>query len=150
MKAFRREVRRELARAAADPEIRRRHEQLVSELRAECYYVLARWVDEALAEEGFGPKRRARIWGRVMGRALWAAYMEQGLPLQEAIDFILPRRVPDDDPAVATGLLQDGEAVGGHRRGAPGEAGAKVGPAGGAPDDVQDVSAAVPMKTGAS
>lgn len=92
LKARRREIRRELERAARDPDIRRRHEELVSELRAECFYVLARWVDEALAEEGFGPKRRGRVWGRVKGRALWAAYMEQGLPIDEAIHEAVERR----------------------------------------------------------
>ena len=84
LKQFRREVRRELARAAADPEIRRRHEQLVSELRAECFYYLLDLFCDALKEEGFGPKRLARVLGRVKGHALWGLYMDQGLPLEEA------------------------------------------------------------------
>lgn len=86
LKAFRKEVRRELARAAADPDLRRRHEELVSELRAECFYYLLNLFSDALREEGFGPKRLARVLGRVKGHALWGLYMEQGLPLEEACE----------------------------------------------------------------
>lgn len=84
LKAQRREIRRELERQLRDPRRHREVEEAVRMLRQECLTFLALRVDEALEKEfGFGPKRRARLWGRVKGGALWDALMERGLPLDE-------------------------------------------------------------------
>lgn len=89
LKQQRRSMRRELERQLRDPQHNRQVEQAVSDLRHECFAFLALRVDEVLHKAfGFGPKRRARLWGMVKGGALWEAYMERGLPLDE----IAPRR----------------------------------------------------------
>lgn len=85
-KRLRREARRELERAANDPRHRQDVEDAVRSLRAECYYVVARKVDDALRElYGFGDKRLARVWAHVKASAMWEPYMEQAARIDEAV-----------------------------------------------------------------
>ena len=84
LKRQRRELRRELERQLRDPGLHREVEEYMAAMRAECYYIVARLVDDALRDlYGFGDLRRARVWEYVKARAIWESYMERGLPLEE-------------------------------------------------------------------
>ena len=84
IKSQRRELRRELERQLHDPRRHREVEEYMAAMRAECYYIVARLVDDALRDlYGFGDVRRARVWEYVKARAIWEPYMERGLPLEE-------------------------------------------------------------------
>src|SRR5690606_41220320 len=83
-KRRRREMRRELERQMSDSRLHREVEEYMAAMRAECYYIVARLVDDALRElYGFGERRRAKVWQYVKARAIWESYMERGLPLEE-------------------------------------------------------------------
>ena len=84
LKRQRREMRRELERQLHDPRRHREVEEAMAAMRAECYYILARLVDDALRDlYAFGDVRRARVWEYVKARAIWDGYFERGLPLEE-------------------------------------------------------------------
>ena len=86
LKRQRREVRRELDRQLRDPGLHREVEEYMAAMRAECYYIVARLVDDALRDlYGFGDVRRARVWEYVKARAIWDGYFERGLPLEEVV-----------------------------------------------------------------
>lgn len=89
LKNQRRQIRRELERHARDPRQQEAVQQLVSELRTEAYYVIARLIDDGLSElYGFGDTRKARLWAYVKARAIWEPYMEQGLTIDESVQEI--------------------------------------------------------------
>ena len=82
-------VRRELERLTQDPRHVEAVQRLVSELRTEAYYVIARLVDEALvALFGMGTPNRAKVWEYVKARAIWEPYVEQGLTINESVQEI--------------------------------------------------------------
>src|SRR5690606_38491723 len=86
LKRQRREMRRELERQLHDPRRHREVEEYMAAMRAECYYILARLVDDALSDlYGFGDLRRARVWQYVKARAIWDGYFGRGLPLEEVV-----------------------------------------------------------------
>ena len=86
LKRQRREMRRELERQLNDPRRHREVEEYMAAMRTECYYILARLVDDALRDlYGFGELRRARVWEYVRARAIFGPYIERGLPLEEAV-----------------------------------------------------------------
>src|SRR5690606_12589347 len=92
LKRQRRELRRELERQLHDPRRHREVEEAMAAMRAECYYIVARLVDDALRDlYGLGAVRRARGWGYVEARALWDGYFERGLPLEEAVEEAVGR-----------------------------------------------------------
>lgn len=84
LKSQRREMRRELERQLHDPRHHREVEEAMAAMRGECYYILARLVDDALSDlYGFGERRRAKVWEYVKARAIFEPYFERGLPLEE-------------------------------------------------------------------
>src|SRR5690606_34943323 len=86
IKRQRRGLRREMERQLNDPRRHREAEEYMAAMRAECYYFVARLVDDALRDlYGFGELRRARVWQYVKTRALWDGYFERGLPLEEVV-----------------------------------------------------------------
>lgn len=83
------QVRKEIERLTQDPRHQEAVQKLVSELRAEAYYVVARLVDEALLDLfGMGTPNRAKVWEYVKARAIWEPYMEQGLTINESVQEI--------------------------------------------------------------
>lgn len=84
IKSQRREMRRELERQLRDSRHHREVEEAMAAMRGECYYIVARLVDDALRDlYGFGGLRRARVWEYVKTRAIFDPYFERGLPLEE-------------------------------------------------------------------
>lgn len=93
LKNQRRQVRRELERQARDPRHQEAVQKLVSELRTEAYYVVARLVDDALVDLfGMGTPNRAKVWAYVKARAIWEPYVEQGLTINESVQEIERRK----------------------------------------------------------
>lgn len=92
LKRQRREIRRELERQMRDIDLNRQVEELVVELRGECFGFVKSLVDDGLKTlYGFGDQRLGKLWAYVKNRALWEWYMERGLPLEEAVEEAVGR-----------------------------------------------------------